>query len=188
MSKKETPYGMKGPRFKDLMGQRFDKLTVIEYAGYNDQYKNSKWKCRCDCGTEVIRQMDVLSRKRSQHSCGCAVVLVLPDNQHAFKRLMNCYKQNAKKRGYQFNLTVDEFKYLVKQPCYYCKAEPEVRYQNCTVDPILANGVDRRDNTIDYNFENCVPSCKVCNMAKGILTMPEFKAWIERVYNNKETF
>ena len=34
--------------FKDLTGQQFGVLTVIEYIG------SSKWKCRCVCGAEMI--------------------------------------------------------------------------------------------------------------------------------------
>lgn len=30
----------------DLTGQKFGEWTVIEYVG------DSKWKCKCSCGTE----------------------------------------------------------------------------------------------------------------------------------------
>lgn len=49
----------------DLTGQRFGKLTVIEY----DEEKK-KWKCRCDCGGEKFA---VISNLVNGHikSCGC---------------------------------------------------------------------------------------------------------------------
>lgn len=47
---------------KDLTGQKFEKLTAIEYIG------NSQWKCLCDCGNETI-----ISTKKwgKTKSCGC---------------------------------------------------------------------------------------------------------------------
>jgi hypothetical protein len=37
----------------NLIGKKFGKLTVIEFAEIN-KHKKSMWKCRCDCGKEVI--------------------------------------------------------------------------------------------------------------------------------------
>lgn len=37
----------------NLLGQKFGKLTVIEFAGIN-KHKQSQWKCICDCGNEVV--------------------------------------------------------------------------------------------------------------------------------------
>lgn len=60
-------------RRKDLTGQRFGRLVVIEYAGSrvtpNGTHK-SLWKCRCDCGKETVIQGDDLKCGTSQ-SCGC---------------------------------------------------------------------------------------------------------------------
>lgn len=57
------------PRRIDLAGQRFGRLTVLEYVGLNDQYV-ARWRCRCDCGTVcVINSTDL--RKGKTRSCGC---------------------------------------------------------------------------------------------------------------------
>ena len=56
-------------RFKDLSGQRFGRLVVL------DKYikvkgKNTKWLCRCDCGTEkYIINTNLI--KGVTTSCGC---------------------------------------------------------------------------------------------------------------------
>lgn len=56
-------------RSKDLKGQKFDRLTVIEFAGL-DNNKKALWKCQCDCGNEkIVRGNDLTSHKI--HSCGC---------------------------------------------------------------------------------------------------------------------
>ena len=58
-------------RFKDLTGQKFNKLTVIAYAGA-DKHGHSKWLCLCDCGSDkqVIATGDALVRGKTK-SCGC---------------------------------------------------------------------------------------------------------------------
>lgn len=56
--------GLLGGRIpKDLVGQRFGKLTVLEYVG------KRYWKCRCDCGREIIRRGDILHRNDSCPAC-----------------------------------------------------------------------------------------------------------------------
>ncbi len=54
---------------KDLSGQKFNRLLVIEFER-KDKFYNSYWKCRCDCGNEIITTSSSL---RSGHtkSCGC---------------------------------------------------------------------------------------------------------------------
>lgn len=53
----------------NLIGQRFGKLVVIEYAG-SDNGKRALYKCQCDCGTEIIVRADSL-RGGLTTSCGC---------------------------------------------------------------------------------------------------------------------
>ena len=56
-------------QFKDLTGQRFGKLLVLERVK-NTWDGRSRWKCKCDCGTikettgETLRRGEVIS-------CGC---------------------------------------------------------------------------------------------------------------------
>ena len=56
------------PKFRDLTGKRFGRLTVISFGGYAK--KLTKWKCRCDCGTETVVQSGNLSSGTTT-SCGC---------------------------------------------------------------------------------------------------------------------
>jgi 5-methylcytosine-specific restriction endonuclease McrA len=48
----------------------------------------------------------------------------------------------------------------------------------------IQSGIDRIDNTLGYNIENCVSCCKDCNRAKSDKTLNEFKEWITNLYNN----
>lgn len=63
----------------DLVGQKFGKLTILEYVerynyGEIKEYNTSvnMWKCECECGNIVImRQSNFTSRK--VYSCGCEI-------------------------------------------------------------------------------------------------------------------
>ena len=56
-------------KMKDLTGQRFGKLVVIECAGKLDGRRYS-WKCKCDCGNEKIIAGASLTSGNTR-SCGC---------------------------------------------------------------------------------------------------------------------
>lgn len=59
--------------FKDMTGQRFERLVVVERA---DDYilpcgqRKIMWKCKCDCGNETVVMASALRRGRTK-SCGC---------------------------------------------------------------------------------------------------------------------
>lgn len=55
--------------FKDLTGQRFGKLTVLERTK-NDQFGRVNYKCQCDCGGVTIVDANNL-RNGNTNSCGC---------------------------------------------------------------------------------------------------------------------
>lgn len=57
-----------GRNAADMCGQKYGLLTVIERAGSN-KYSKPLWKCKCDCGKEVILSRSVLIH--GQRSCGC---------------------------------------------------------------------------------------------------------------------
>ena len=54
---------------KDITGQIFGRLTVIQEAGKTSS-RAVKWLCRCECGTETIVAGTDL-RKGHTQSCGC---------------------------------------------------------------------------------------------------------------------
>lgn len=56
------------PKFIDLTGMRFGKLTVIERA--ETQYGKTRWKCLCDCGKYTYTITHRLTSGATQ-SCGC---------------------------------------------------------------------------------------------------------------------
>lgn len=58
------------PNCDDLTGKRFGRLVVLERAG-TSKNGHVEWKCKCDCGNQVIVMAPSL--KNGKVSCGCAV-------------------------------------------------------------------------------------------------------------------
>lgn len=59
----------------DLVGAIFGRLEVIERAGSN-QYGAAQWRCRCDCGNDIVTTGNSLRRGATQ-SCGCLKISML---------------------------------------------------------------------------------------------------------------
>jgi len=63
-------------KYKDLVGQKFGRLTVIKDTGKRGQAGTVIWLCKCDCGNEVERSQNAiqLSQRRGHViSCGCYI-------------------------------------------------------------------------------------------------------------------
>lgn len=62
----------RGPRFKDLTGQRFGRLRVNSLAGMVSyaKCKSAMWSCICDCGSTHEIRSTILLRGEA-NSCGC---------------------------------------------------------------------------------------------------------------------
>ncbi len=65
----------KSGHFEDLTGRRFGRLTVLESALLEKPEANGNktgWRCRCDCGKEIIIPRRALISSKTQ-SCGCLI-------------------------------------------------------------------------------------------------------------------
>lgn len=56
-------------KYKNLSGRRFGRLLVIERM-QNNKHGKSQWRCRCDCGNEVVVVAGNLLSGNTT-SCGC---------------------------------------------------------------------------------------------------------------------
>ena len=60
-------------KFVDIIGNKYNRLTVIEYS-HTAKSGKTYWKCKCDCGNEVVLRKDVfthLGNSNQTLSCGC---------------------------------------------------------------------------------------------------------------------
>lgn len=79
----------------------------------------------------------------------------------------NAYKSNAKKRGYLFEVALDQFRDYLSTRCAYCG------------DP--STGIDRVDNALGYIDGNMVPCCETCNHMKWVLSKDDFLAKCKQI-------
>lgn len=56
--------------YRDLTGQRFGRLTVLEKTDQRNYKGSVLWLCHCDCGNDVTHSEDALMHNRIK-SCGC---------------------------------------------------------------------------------------------------------------------
>ena len=58
----------------DITGQRFGRLVAVELIPKEERTWSNKeraWRCKCDCGNEVIVRQRSLRGARMTQSCGC---------------------------------------------------------------------------------------------------------------------
>ena len=169
----------------DEAGNRYGRLLVIGPA--LEKYRGEVvWLCKCDCGNETQVRGSCL-RSGNTKSCGCLgrEFHTLPEGQAAFNALYRQYRQQARRRGYKFELTKEQFRNLTQQPCHYCGAEPAQLWKRAEYNGTYQyNGLDRIDPNKGYSIENVVPCCSACNFAKHEMTVNEFAGWLKAVYEH----
>ena len=74
---------------KDLKGQRFGKLVVVEFAGHSKS-RIALWLCRCDCGQTKIADRTCLIRGDTK-SCGC----LYKETRREPRHLIHGYAKNG---------------------------------------------------------------------------------------------
>lgn len=79
-------------RRQDITGQRFGRLTAIEFCHYNEKHQDC-WRFQCDCGEEVVIPSANVKWGNTR-SCGCLEV----------ERIRNMHRED---------LTGQRFGYLV---------------------------------------------------------------------------
>ena len=72
-------------------------------------------------------------------------------------------KRFDKKHGFQYDLTPQKIREIIKVPCVYC-GETEIRMT-----------LDRKDNALGHTEDNVVPACIRCNTARRDMPL---EAWL----------
>lgn len=166
-----------------MIGKVFGKLTVIECLTEKPR-QHDYVLCRCGCGTVKEVKAQNLTQGKSK-SCGC--VNRLDAGEAAINGCMAGYKNSARKRGYVFELTKEDFLEITTKSCHYCGQEPSNEFTtNSNTGIFVYSGIDRMDNTKGYTVDNCVPCCKICNVMKQQLSISEFYAHIKQIVSRKQ--
>ena len=162
--------------FKDLAGEKYGKLTVIEFAGIHETPCGTKrrlWKCICDCGNEKVVQENSL-KNGTTVSCGCHRLEMI--NKHNTKhggshdRLYGIWKGMKRRcnspkdkhyvsyggRGIKVCKEWSDDYQVFKEWAYQNGYDPSADFQECTIDRI--------DNDGDYEPSNCRFVDKVTQM------------------------
>ena len=180
----------------DETGKRYGRLLVIGMAPVEstrrdgEAYHGAKWRCRCDCGKEIVTRGASLRAGVSQ-SCGCVGATKLGDRARkpkgvaARNQAVRAIKRAASERKLEWSLSDDMVHSLMGQPCFYCGQPPS----NLSRHPeqngeCFYSGIDRLDNAVGYTPENVVPCCWVCNRAKQSQSVAEFLQWVDRVHSH----
>lgn len=89
----------------------------------------------------------------------------------SLKNKLRNLKYSAKKRNIAVNLNVTYYSKLLELGCIYCGENLKEEKGYC---------LDRIDNNKGYVFDNVTPCCKICNRAKGNLSVDDFLNWAEK--------
>jgi hypothetical protein len=176
-------------KYKDLTGQKFERLTVIERAEDSER-GIIRWLCQCECGKTSIIISNRLESGKTK-SCGCYRKEKTKENfeklygEAAKNKLYSQYKYSAKKRGFSFELSKNVFLRLVLEDCYYCgEKSSNIKKNTCNNGDFIYNGIDRIDSSKGYIKGNVIPCCKKCNHAKSNTTQENFIDWVHKTHKN----
>lgn len=85
------------------------------------------------------------------------------------------YKVNARIRGIDFKLTMEDFSSFWQKNCAYCN------------DYIETIGLDRIDNKRGYDINNIISCCRLCNFMKKSLSTKVFLNQCEKISSKLPT-
>lgn len=136
------------PKIKDRIGQKYNKLTVIKFAGQTwNRY--SLWLCKCDCGNKVIVRSDALGITRS---CGCLYKGRKGEKASNYKNGKYCGRASLELK--------EKIRKRDNHTCQHCgKTQKEhIKETNRILDVHHINGDDTNNAE-----ENMVTLCKDCH-------------------------
>lgn len=186
-----------GKELKPLVpGQVFGRLTVVgKDEKTSEEKKRVFYFCQCSCGSPIksIWKASLVDKKKPTLSCGCIVkekAGFIPDRTEALKRLL--YEKMRDRHIKQLGDTEDtfisfeSFSKKCDEPCYYCGLIKSSYKKDRQSEFLLYyNGLDRLDSDIGYREKNTVAACKFCNIAKGEMTVDEYREYLSRIHKRQ---
>ena len=141
---------------------RARRVTELEKSGVRSG--DRAWKCKT-CGHWKVWRLG----KRAETICTNCMTgtwrRARPSTGGGSYKY-RCYKRAASKRGYDWQISTDQFEMLVSGSCCYCgRSDSAAEY---------GMGLDRWDNSRGYLPDNVVACCMDCNRAKVTRPPREF--------------
>lgn len=149
------------PALKDITGQRYGRLTVIERHPEIAPGGKVQWSCRCDCGSTTVTTGNRLSIGMVS-SCGCLRIEAsrqtgLSNSSHGMTGSPE-YKAWQAMRDRCLKPSVESYPHYGGRGIRTCQSWEESFenfYRDMGPKPSPQHSIDRRDNDGDYTPENC---------------------------------
>jgi len=158
--------------YVSIIGTKREEYEVLKYT--KPSISGGLFECRCICGNIFYKTFKSI-KCGSIRGCGCV----------KYRELLSSYQRNARKRNLPFNLTPLQFHSIIENNCHYCGMPPRQLSFKKHVRPVIANGIDRKDNSQGYTLENSLPCCTDCNRAKQGKDYHYFVQWLERIKTHR---
>ena len=146
------------PAFRDISGQRFGRLVVIDK--YDRKHGGWRWLCQCDCGGTIITASHNLVRNQTQ-SCGCYYAetrktVRLTHGQGFGKNRTKTYRIWVSMRQRCNNPRNSAYKYYGGRGIAVCDRWQSYKdfFADMGACPV-GYSIERIDNDGDYDPQNC---------------------------------
>lgn len=170
----------------DISGRKFDMVTVGSPVN-EERGWTSLWTCRCDCGTEMVRERKWIVGQRGPHR---------PDRRVSCERChygrewrgqissshWTAVIRKAEERGLTVTTTHDEVANLFEQQQGRCTLTGWEISPGRTRGAGRTASLDRIDSTRGYDSGNVQWLHRDVNVAKWELTNGEFVGWCRLVH------
>lgn len=115
-------------------------------------YKRTTGKINKECKSCFIKRTSINKKIRMK----------MVGSRDWFRRRYYHLIDKAKKRNIPFDLEFDDFiKIHSVNSCYYCDKIPDIKT------------IDRKNNLVGYNIQNCFMACMKCNRLKGTMVISD---------------
>lgn len=154
-------------RAENLAGQRFGKLTAMNYVRHPE--KGAHWLCVCGCGEKTVVRASQLKSGHTQ-SCGCLHrerVVTHNDSNSSEYRTWDAMKRRC------YNPATKHFEHYGGRGITVCDSWRD-SYENFLSDmgrrPSRRYSLDRIDNDGNYEVSNCrwtIPKIQIRNRSNA---------------------
>jgi len=184
---------------KDLVGEKFGRLVVIERAddalSPNGKRRCDRWTCKCDCGNTTTQYSTCL-KKGGNQSCGCYRIEMMQKRcWKGYGEISGSYfnrlQRDAKDRNLEWSISIDYcWDVFLKQNrnCAITELPLEFRHMYKKESQLQTASLDRIDNSDGYVEGNVQWVHKDINVMKWAFSMEKFYFLCDLVLKNKTKY